>query len=245
MVDSQHADNPRTLRRGVGQRLHDFHNHHPLVGAFVYVSSILYFFAQVFVGWIWTSPQYSLWTNTISDLGNTHCGAYRGSQVCSHRHGWMNLAFVFVGLVMVVGSSLLYHEFERRSWDTWRFVGFAVMAIGGVGAILVGAFPENENGTGHVIGASLAIGGGNIALLILAIALRGDIPERLRRFMLWWAPISLVASFMFVFKRHFGLGSGGLERIAAYPETIWLISLGAWLAHDSITGRRPGAPAAA
>jgi hypothetical membrane protein len=63
--------------------------------------------------------------------------------------------------------------------------------------------------------------------------------------MLWWAPISLVASFMFVFKRHFGLGSGGLERIAAYPETIWLISLGAWLAHDRITGRRPGAPAAA
>ena len=36
-------------------------------------SSVLYFVAQIFVAWIWKDPSYSLWTNTISDLGNTVC----------------------------------------------------------------------------------------------------------------------------------------------------------------------------
>src|SRR4029077_18142736 len=105
----------------------------------------------VFVAWIWRNPSYSLRTNTISDLGNTVCGDYGkpALHVCSTRHDWMNAAFIFVGAVMVVAAVLLYQEFNEgpkdHYWDrpqVAKFGGFFFYALGGVGAILVGTFPE-------------------------------------------------------------------------------------------------------
>jgi len=217
------------------------------------MSSILYFIAQIFVGWIW-KPPYSLWTNTISDLGNTACRAYGGSYVCSPRHDWMNAAFIFVGAVMAGGSLLVYQEFNHRRegsaerpWSRGEIatlLGFVALAVGGLGAILVGLFPENVNGAMHATGAALAIGVGDLGMVMLGISLGSQLPPRLRRFMIGWGTVSLVAGLMFVFHRHFGLGTGGLERIAAYPETIWLISFGMWITGDHLGRQRsPGPPA--
>ena len=80
--------------------------------------------------------------NTISDLGNTACS----SSLCSPRHVWMNVAFIYLGAVMIVGSTLLYHEFRKKGGTEQNaaFVGFLLMALGGVGTIIVGTFPENR-----------------------------------------------------------------------------------------------------
>jgi len=133
---------------------------------------------------------------------------------------------------MVVGSFLLDREFrerERRQRIAAHF-GFFLMAMGGVGAILVGSYPENTVRTAHLAGAGLAIGLGNLAILILGLALR--LPSRLRSFMLFSSVVSVVALVCFAFHRYFGLGPGGMERIAAYPETIWLIWFGAYMFHE-------------
>ena len=55
------------------------------------------------VAWVW-HPPYSVIRNSISDLGNTSCGRYGASPVCSPRHALMNAAFIFLGLVLVAGS---------------------------------------------------------------------------------------------------------------------------------------------
>jgi hypothetical membrane protein len=251
------AVNPGTARRAVrrtSQRLQSFHQRHPEVGPAVAVASVVYFVAQIFVAWVWKNPPYSLWTNTISDLGNTVCYGKHYPTVCSTRHDYMNAAFIFVGAVMVISAVLLYQEFNEEAhdgyWDrqqTAKLLGFALFGGGGIGAVLVGIFPENVNSAGHITGAALAIGVGNLGILLLAAGFEpeDDLPPRIRRFMAWWGVISLVALLMFAFKRHFGLGQGGLERIAAYPETIWLISFGLWVWHAHPKERRRRMRAAA
>jgi hypothetical membrane protein len=150
----------------------------------------------------------------------------------------MNAAFVLVGAIMAVSAVLLYQEFNEEAHDGYwdgaqvaKLVGFFLFGLGGVGAVLVGLFPENVNSVGHITGAALAIVAGNLGILLLAAGFEEEdkLPSRIRRFMVIWGSISLAAILMFAFKRHFGLGPGGMERIAAYPEVIWLISFGAWI----------------
>jgi hypothetical membrane protein len=205
-----------------------FHNHFPWVGPIVFISSALYFFAQIFVAWVF-HPSYSLVSNTISDLGNTACGPYGSAYVCSPRHLYMDAAFIFLGIVMATGSVLLYHEFteRRRVERNAARIGFTCMAVGGVGAMIVGAFPENTISAMHIAGAGLAIGAGNLGIFILGAVL--DLPEAMRRYMLLFSTISATALFLFAFHKYFGIGAGTMERVAAYPETIWLITFGLYI----------------
>lgn len=208
-----------------------FRDRFPGLGPAVWISSALYFFAQVVVAWVW-NPSYSLVRNTISDLGNTICGKYRGSYVCSPRHTVMNIAFVFLGVVMAIGSLLIYQEFteRRRAERVAAFIGFTLMAIGGVGAVLVGIFPENTMRTMHLTGAGLAIGAGNAAILVLGLVLA--LPESMRRYMLIFSTVSLTALVSFASGKYFGIGQGAMERIAAYPETVWLIIFGLYISRN-------------
>lgn len=201
---------------------------YPWLGPLIFVSSALYFFAQIAVAWVFR-PSYNVIHNSISDLGNSRCGPYGGTLVCSPRHVLMNVAFVFLGLVMVSGSTLLYHEFsERRAPErNAARVGFCCMAIGGVGTVLVGLFPENTSHVLHITGAALAIGVGNLGIFILGAVL--SLPESMRRYMLVFSTVSATALLLFAFHKDFGVGAGTMERIAAYPETVWLISFGLYV----------------
>lgn len=209
-------------------RMRDFTDRYPWVGPVVFTLSFLYFVAQAVVGWVW-HPPYSLISDTISDLGNTHCGLYRGNYVCSPRHDLMNAAFIFLGVVMSIGSLLIYQEFiERgRRERVMALVGFSLLGIAGLGAIVVGIFPENTIGTAHIIGATLAIGVGNLAILVLGVAL--PLPEGLRMFMVFIGTVCLGAAVLFASHKYFGIGAGGMERIAAYPQTVWLIRFGIYM----------------
>jgi hypothetical membrane protein len=193
--------------------------------------SALYLLTQIVVAWVW-QPPYSVIRNSISDLGNTACGRYGGSEVCSPRHVLMNAAFIFLGIVMSVGSLLIYQEFteRKRSERLAALAGFVCLSLAGLGAILVGLFPENTISFMHVIGAALAIGVGNLGVLILGLGL--PLPEGLRNFMLLVGTVSTTALILFACHRDFGIGAGSMERIAAYPQTIWLIRFGIYMSSN-------------
>jgi hypothetical membrane protein len=217
---------------GINGRVGKLHDDYPFLGPVVFISSALYFYAQIFVAWVFNPSHapYNLVSNTISDLGNTACGSYGREYVCSPRHTYMNIAFIFLGLVMAAGSTLLYNEFKDRGGveQNAAFIGFLFMGIAGVGAMLVGIFPENTNGTMHKIGAALAIGLGNLGIFILGAVLSG-LPEAMRRYMLVFSAVSLTALVLFACHKYFGIGAGTMERIAAYPQTIWLITFGLYV----------------
>ena len=97
-------------------------------------------------------------------------------------------------------------------------IGFGLMAVGGLGAIFVGFFPENENRTMHIIGAFLAIGLGNVAIFALGAVL--TLPESMRRSMLTFSALSLAALVCFAFHKYFGIGGGTMERLAATRDHL-------------------------
>jgi hypothetical membrane protein len=205
------------------------HNAYPSLGPAIFTVAAVYFLIQLIAAWVFT-PSYSLVSNSISDLGETSCGGYGSPAICSPRWWLMDyVGFVLLGLVMVVGSALLYHEFTERLPRERRaaMLGFALISLGGFGSILVGFFPENENRTMHIIGAFLAIAIGNIAILVLGSVL--TLPESMRRSMLMFSSVALAALVCFASHRYFGIGHGTMERIAAYPVTIWLITFGLYI----------------
>ena len=190
------------------------------IGPLLYLSSFQYFVIQFLVAIRW-SPSYSLSRNTISDLGNTVCGRFDGRFVCSQFHTLMNLSFVGLGASMIAGSVLMARSVATNRARSW---GFTFIAVGGFGVVLVGTFPENANPALHGIGAFLPFFVGNLGVLIFGLS-RG-LPRRFRLFSLTCGTASLVALLFYVLADYLGLGEGGLERIVAYPQTIWLILFG-------------------
>ncbi len=223
-VNIPYQSNYRVVR-WIGER----HDAHPSFGPAIFTAAALYFLIQIIVAWVFI-PGYSLVSNSISDLGETSCGGYGSPAMCSPRWWLMDyVGFLLLGLIMVIGSALLYHEFTERVPRERRaaMFGFGLMALGGLGSILVGFFPENENRTMHIIGAFLAIAVGNVAILVLGSVL--TLPESMRRSMLTFSSLALAALLCFASHRFFGIGRGTMERIAAYPVTIWLITFGLYI----------------
>lgn len=192
------------------------------IGGLLWILSLQFFVTQIVVASAW--PQkFSLNYKAISDLGNTECARYAGRFVCSPQHDLMNASFVLLGLTMILGSIFLYQSSKKSSLST---IGFSFMAISGLGTILVGLFPENTNGFMHGLGASLAFLVGNVGVIVTAIALRP--PKSVLYFSLFCGTLALISLLLLVTKTYLGLGFGGIERLVVYPQTIWLITLGAY-----------------
>jgi hypothetical membrane protein len=215
------------------RRIPIFVDRYDWMGPTIVVLSSWYFAAQLLVAWVYR-PQYSFLSNRISDLGNTGCPP-PDSNMCSPRHVWMNVSIALLGLAMIVGSVLIFSEFslsrhprEQRAAKA----GFVCLALGGIGAILVGLVPENVNTAHlHTVGTAMAIGLGQLAILILGFVLR-EIDDWLREFMLVTSLVVLLAGISLAFNHHFGIGEGALERMAQYPECVWLILFGFYISRD-------------
>lgn len=227
-LDASASDRPYESRYRVVRWIGRTHDTHPSLGPALFTIAALYFLIQIIAAWVFI-PSYSLVSNTISDLGETSCGGYGSPAICSPRWWLMDyVGFLVLGVVMVVGSALLYHEFTERVPRERRaaMFGFGLIALSGVGSILVAFFPENENRTFHIIG-TFTIAIGNIAILLLGAVL--TLPDSMRRSMLMFSSLALVALLCFASHRSFGIGRGTMERIAAYPVTIWLIAFGLYI----------------
>ena len=214
-------------------RIRFFTDRYDWMGPVIVVLSSWYFAAQVLVAWVFR-PQYSFVSNAISDLGNTACPPPH-SNICSPLHVWMNVSIVILGLAMIVGSILIFSEFsfsKDRRERAVALAGFGCMALGGVGAALVGIVPENVNTAHlHTVGTAMAIGFGQLAILILGLVLR-QIPDWLREFMIVTSLLVLLAGIAIAGKHQFGIGGGALERLAQYPESVWLILFGFYISRN-------------
>jgi hypothetical membrane protein len=210
----------------ITNKLQTFQLHYPLVGPVLWIASVQYFITMMVVAMFWPT-HYSVFDHTISDLGNTACGIYSGRYVCSPLHSWMNASFIVLGLTMVAGSTLIYQQFRQ---SLGSLVGFSFMGLAGIGTIVVGIFAENSPSSLHAVGAALPFVVGNIALLVLGFAL--EMPRFLRVYTIVTGVISLVAFGLFANEQYLGLGIGGMERLAAHPQTLWLIVFGLYISRN-------------
>ncbi len=210
-----------------------FNDKFPFVGPLFWIVSVQYFITQLIVASAWTI-KYSWANNTISDLGNNYCGLYSGRYVCSPLHTIMNISFILLGLTMIAGSTLIYQEFKKSLISR---IGFSFMAIAGLGTIIVGLFPENTIAPLHVLGASAPFLIGNIGLIILGIKL--EVGIRLKTYSIVSGLISIAALVLFMLHLYLGLNEGGIERIVAYPQTIWLIIFGIYMSKNHFDNKVP------
>lgn len=224
------------IRRQYRQKVVIFRNRHPLVGPLFWLLSIQYFLLQGVVASAWAAP-FSLARNAISDLGNTACAVYGDRYVCSPLHGLMNASFIIMGVTIALGALLISDDFRPNRLSR---IGFHFMMLAGLGTVLVGLFPENTVGALHLLGALLPFGLGNAALVIFSFSL--SLPPFFRYYTRVSGFVALAALALFLFDRYMGLGLGGMERLAAYPQVIWLIAFGAYISadhyrqhHDGIT----------
>lgn len=185
--------------------------------------SLQYFVIQYIAAKAWP-VSFSLRHNTISDLGNTACGMYSGRYVCSPDHLLMNLSFIALGATMTLSSILIYQDFQK---SRILLLAFSIMGLGGFGAIIVGLFPENINPTYHLVGAATVLVCGPLSMFLLANNL--NIASFFRLLTLLLSIFSFIALVLYVTHIYGPIGRGGMERAAAYPQTIWLILLGLYM----------------
>jgi hypothetical membrane protein len=136
----------------------------------------------------------------------------------------MNASFIVLGAAMTAGSILISRRFAQSRAAT---MGFAAMAVSGIGVIIVGIFPENSIPAFHGLGSAIPFTLGNAALLIMAAA--PMMPVALRLYSFLSGTLAVIALVSYSSRHYLGLGEGGIERIVAYPQTVWLIVIGIFL----------------
>ncbi|MFG2593939.1 DUF998 domain-containing protein [Streptomyces sp. NPDC048438] len=174
----------------------------------------------------WARP-YSWAGNNISDLGNAHCALQPDPEpryICSPEHGLMNVSFVALGVLFVLGAALTGGGLWRRG----RAAAMArlLLAGAGVGFVLAGLAPADVNENQHVLGAFFIMAAGNIGLVVTGFGLAEHVPSSLR----WGTSLlgaTAITAFGLLLSHHYlGLGMGGMERAAALPLLFWALAVG-------------------
>lgn len=189
------------------------------IGPIMWILCMQYFIVQIIVANAYVG-EYSWARNTISDLGNTTCSVYSNRYVCSPQHLLMNISFILLGIFQLMGA-LVLNMVERSKKN---LIGYGCLVLAGVGTIIVGLYPENAGGPMHAFGAALPFVLGNIAMIILAATSR--FPIWLRYYSYFSGFIALIALVLFMTRNYLGIGLGGMERVVAYPQTIWMVIVG-------------------
>lgn len=174
----------------------------------------------------WARP-YSWARNNISDLGNAHCALQPDPEpryICSPEHGLMNVSFVALGVLFVVGAALT----GGALWRKGRAAAVArlLLAGAGVGFVLAGLAPADVNENQHVLGALFIMAAGNIGLVVAGFGLAEHVPTPLRRGTSLLGATAITAFGLFLSHHYLGLGMGGMERVAALPLLFWALAVG-------------------
>lgn len=184
-------------------------------------------------------PGYSDFGNTISDLGVNGFGH-------DWQYAWMfNSSVIALGLMGLVGLILLVPTLPQRRM---AYAGEILIAVGTMGAVAVGLFPEPSTalwGQAHDAASIITFLDANVGMLVLGLAIRGDrIWDRLSfiTILLGFIATLTLAFYVAGFLTHspaayWGLQEGGQERIVTFPVLIWAIVIG-WYTNQ----KEPGLP---
>jgi hypothetical membrane protein len=191
-------------------------------GGALWVGCLQFFVAEAvaaagFVG------SYSFRRNYISDLGALSCGAG-----CSPLHPLMNASFVLQGVLIFAGAFVVWPLFPHGALAR---LALGLVAASGLGIALVGLAPEDSALAWHYLGAAenLLFCNAGAALLGVALVREGAAPRSVGLLSLAFGLIGLAGLGGLASGHDFGLGLGGVERVAAYPFPLWIAGMGAWL----------------
>ncbi len=153
-------------------------------------------------------PNYSISLNYISDLGVGPTAAI------------FNFSVFLAGLMGIVGTYFIHREFHNRAFTA--FIG-----LYGIGAMVVGIFPETT-GLPHLIATTTAFLFGGLA----AITAYKFEKKPLNYFSVILGVLSLTAMILFIGHAYLGLGKGGMEHMIIYPLWVWEIAFGGHLINN-------------
>jgi hypothetical membrane protein len=203
------------------------HTYH-ILGAFAWILCVQYFLIEQFVKNAWTVPAYSMRFNYISDLGATSCsylspGVMRA--VCSPLHAFMNYSFIANGILIIVGCALFWGILPKQRLLK---IGLVFLALGSLGLIAVGLFPENTIIALHTASAVEFFVLVNVGIILIGAGLRKLKIWPLRSaYSILSGVIALIALVLLpITAFSYVVGLGLLERVASYPFTIWLVVIG-------------------
>lgn len=199
-----------------------------LMGAILFMlASSVYLIAEAISAQAWTNPEYSYSFHYISDLGvSKRLLIDDGREVYSPLAGVMNTGFILYG-ILSAGSYIAVLPLIKDK-AKWSVLSFAL--IQGVGNVLVGLFPGEtyDYASMHIIGAAMAIVGGNCTLLLMGIYLKlkkqGYIVKAIALLLGNFGLIMLV-TFLLTNADH----SAVFERLSVYTMTAWNLIFGFWL----------------
>jgi hypothetical membrane protein len=168
-------------------------------------------------------PAYSYAHNYVSDLGLTRGELVHGQVIESSRAYLMWAAFFLQGTLFLLGALLIVRFPNSRRGRLF----LALVAANAVGNIVVGTA---HSGTVHLAGAALAIGGGNLAILV-GSALVGT--GWYRSVSKCVAALGILCLSMLMINSVTDtanvLPNGVWERGSIYSITVWQLLSGGWL----------------
>jgi hypothetical membrane protein len=153
----------------------------------------------------WPGP-YSMTRDYISDLGAGR----------SPLHWVMNGSFQLQGLLIFFGALLVWRFYPAKPV---YWIVLSLLAVAGVGVLLVGSVPEDQNIRLHLVGAAANFAGGNLAMILLGLA---STKQWYGRITLLLGSAGLLATIALTFRSGLGSEVGMVERLAAYPLPLWL-----------------------
>lgn len=198
-----------------------FTNSHPVLAGFAWLLTAQYFVAQVISALAQHDP-YDWLHNSVSDLGV-------GSTSLTV---FFNVSLIVVGGAVILGS-VLAHACLRPGLR--GLSAFGCLALGGIGTIMIGLFPSDTLDPLHHAGAAMALLGGSAGIILLC-ATPDALPGPLRAGTICIAVASVVGLVLVGLYFFFGIGLKGLaERFASYPESLWFLVFGLYLAISGAT----------
>lgn len=207
-------------------------------GVLLIVAAIVFFAGEAIAANAWHGPAYSYARNWISDLGVVDHIAFDGTLIDSPAAWALNSAWIVNGLLALAGVSLL-----RRVRSTRTGVAAFVFTVGyTIGLITIAFFHEAPAWMFpfHLVGALMAIAGGNVAVTLYgihALQVQRSRPGAVTLVILGTLGFTATVLQQFIPTDLVGV----FERFAAYPvltaQLVIGIAIAARAGHDGIFGQ--------
>ena len=199
----------------------------PKLGPPLWLLCLQYFAAEAIVISHWTGT-YSLSGNYISDLAAVHCEIGETGEIgaiCSPWHALMNASFVAQGFLILGGVWLNRAALPANAAAR---LGLGLLAISSLGIITVGLAPEDTAPDWHYLGAAEHFVTCNLGTALVGLGLMAR-ARPMAIASVAAGGLGLTGLACLGAHLDFGLGVGIVERITAYPFTLWLAGMGLWL----------------
>ena len=154
-------------------------------------------------------PNYSVSLNYISDLGVGSTALIFNSSV------------FLLGLLVVAGAYFIREAFKSN-------LLFITLTLTGIGAMMVGLFPETA-GVMHTIASLITFLFGGLAAIV---SYKVEKPPFSYLSVVLGA-LGLVGLGLFASGNYLSLGVGGMERMIAHPVLLWAVGFGGHLVSHS------------